>query len=106
MILCDACDHGNHRGCIDNLGKFAPGKNDRWLCTGCRCAGTRIELWDRTSRQYLPAVIERSYKNGLVVDVIYDDGNMEQVYSATLVRRRRLDPEGTDRIDRGGTVST
>jgi hypothetical protein len=28
------------------------------------------------------------------------------VYSATLVRRRRLDPEGTYRIDRGGTVST
>ncbi len=29
-----------------------------------------------------------------------------EVYSATLVRRRRLDPEGTHRIDRGGTVST
>ena len=91
MILCDACDQGNHRGCIDNLGKFAPGKNDRWLCTGCRCAGTRIELWDRTSRRYLPAVIERSYKNGLVVDVIYDDGNMEQVV-LDHVRWRALSP--------------
>ena len=49
MILCDACDQGNHRGCIDNLGKYAPGKNDRWLCTGCRRAGTRIEIWDRAA---------------------------------------------------------
>ena len=79
MILCDACDYGNHRGCIDNVGKYAPGKADRWLCTACRQPGVRIELWDRPSRRYLPAVIERCYKNGLIVDVIYDDGNMEQV---------------------------
>ena len=92
FLLCDACDHGNHRGCLHNVGKWAPGKNDRWLCTACRRPGTRIEIWDRPSRCYLPAVIERSYKDGLVVDVIYDDGNMEQV-TLDHIRWRALYPK-------------
>ena len=95
MILCDSCDYGNHRGCIDNLGKYAPGKNDRWLCTDCRRAGTRIELWDRSSRQYLPAVIERCYKDGLVADIIYEDGNMEQV-TLDHVRWRAMSPSADE----------
>ena len=32
--------------------------------------------------------------------------NDSHVFLTTLVRRMRLDPEGTRRIDRGGTVST
>jgi hypothetical protein len=37
-------------------------------------------------------VIERSYNDGLVVDVIYDDGNMEQV-TLDHVRWRALCPK-------------
>ncbi len=97
MILCDACDHGNHRGCIDKLGKYAPGKSDHWLCASCRFAGSRIELWDRASRQYLPAVIERTYKTGLAADIIYDDGNMEQV-TLDHARWHALSPSANETI--------
>jgi hypothetical protein len=42
----------------------------------------------------------------LTLDFSYERAPHFQEYSTTLVRRRRLDPEGTHRIDRGGTVST
>lgn len=63
--VTNACDYGNHRGCIDNLGKYAPGKNVTMvvprlllLVLGLTCAtvprgSTCPHLWNVDTRTAL-----------------------------------------------------
>ena len=56
MQLCDSCERGWHRSCLKM--KTIP-VDKFWHCPKCRHAGKRVEIWERTSDQYMPATIDQ-----------------------------------------------